>query len=221
MALIREKLPDINLTSAYGLTETSGSISTSSWSGINSAFFNSGAVVPTAQIQIRSAKGESIAVGERGHVWIRGHMLMDGYVGPENAVFGLEAGWFNTGDIGLLTDQRELVILDRGDDLDPTENSFIQALEIERLVLQRKGISDAAVVNYDSTFVVAVVPEAGFEISLSDLRTMILSQLGRQHTQVECHIFDKLPRTATGKILKREIVDQAHSCNISASAALQ
>ncbi|HWM60715.1 MAG TPA: long-chain fatty acid--CoA ligase, partial [Rhizomicrobium sp.] len=115
---LRENLPGLGVGSGYGLTETNGLVSAISNSELDSRPLAVGPVLPTVECRILGKDGEACSAGESGQISLRGAMLMKGYCNaprhatPDDRSTG---GWFNTGDIGYLSNDGYLHVLDKSD----------------------------------------------------------------------------------------------------------
>lgn len=92
--------------------------------------------------------GENLPAFERGEVWIKGNILMKGYIGDDKATRSTidPEGWLHTGDIGYYNNEGELFIVDRLKELIKYNGFQVPPAEIEGLLLQHSKIADAAVV---------------------------------------------------------------------------
>ena len=117
-------LPDVDLTNAYGLTETSSTIAVLGPDDHRAArdgdpvatgrLSSAGRVLPTVEIEVRGGLGEALPAGETGEIWVRGEQVSGEYAGRETP---LDAdGWFPTRDRGWVDADGYLFIEGRSDD---------------------------------------------------------------------------------------------------------
>ena len=175
------------------------------------------------QVKIIADDGAEAATGEPGEVAIRGHNVMKGYFRrPEATAEATDAeGWFRTGDIGTLDAEGYLYIVDRKKDMIIRGGFNVYPRELEEVLLTRPGVSLAAVVGVPhashgeevKAFVVRV-PDAA--ITEAGLIAWCKQNMAAYKYPRIVEFRDSLPMTATGKILKRELVRAAEPAGIPA-----
>jgi long-chain acyl-CoA synthetase len=152
----------ILLLEGYGLTETAPVVAVRKQR--RPVPGTVGTLVDDTECQIRSEEGDVLPPGEQGVVYVRGPQVMSGYYRqPELTAEVLsEDGWFNTGDLGMLTHDNELKITGRAKDtivLRGGEN--IEPLPIEQKLRESELIDQAVVLGQDQKFLGAlIVPNA-------------------------------------------------------------
>lgn len=155
----------ITILEGYGLTETSPVLTVRTFD--HRIPYTCGIPLPRTEIQIRNDQGTVVTDGQKGIVWVRGPQVMSGYyLDPEESSKVLEhknghRPWFNTGDLGVLTDQGDLAIIGRAKDtivLNNGEN--IEPGPIEKALVFSPYIEQVMVCGQDQEFLTAlVVPE--------------------------------------------------------------
>jgi long-chain acyl-CoA synthetase len=176
---------------------------------------SSGRCSAVMELQVIDEQGNELAAGERGELLIRGAAVFRGYwQRPDaNAETFLPGGWMRTGDVAYLDDEGYLYIVDRIKDLVIRGGENIGCGEVEAALLEHPLIQEASVYavpderlgeEVGSTLYVASA------IAEQDLSGFLQERLAKFkiprfiHQQVE-----PLPRTASGKILKRDLREQA------------
>ncbi|MDQ2649849.1 MAG: AMP-binding protein, partial [Actinomycetota bacterium] len=208
--MIRETFPNVTSTSnAYGLTETSSVATVVSGEDAIRKPTSVGPPVPTVQVKIVDAEDNTLGVGETGEVCITGPILMAGYWNkPEATAEAIRDGWLHTGDVGHLDDEGFLFITDRKKDMIIRGGENIYCVEIEQRLVTHEEIADAAIIGVPhpelGEEVKAVVQlEEGSQLNEAGVRQWVADGLAafKVPTYVDL-TFDKLPRNASGKLLK-------------------
>jgi len=195
----------------YGLTETSPAVcfNTPQVSKKGSV----GKPIPTAEFRITGEKGEAMKTGETGEIWIKGPMVMKGYLNqPEATAEILTAdGHFKSGDLGKIDEEGFLFITGRKKDLIIVAGEKVFPREIEELLMKHAGVSDAAVVgkkdeSRGEAVVAFVEKKEGQNVTAEELKELMKQQnVPNWKSPKEYFIVDDLPRSPTGKVLKREL----------------
>jgi acyl-CoA synthetase (AMP-forming)/AMP-acid ligase II len=145
--------------------------------------------------------------------------MMTGYYGrPEKT---REAEWFDpqgkrfirTGDVGRFDADGFLTLFDRKKDMIISGGFNVYPSDLEAVLLQHAGVQEAAVVGMPSvqwgeTPVAFVVRKAGDQSTAQDLLDWVSARVGKTQRLAAVHLIDELPRSAIGKVLKRELRDQ-------------
>ena len=154
-----------------------------------------------------------LPVGEVGEIIVRGPQVMLGYWNaPESTAAALRGGWLYTGDIGRLDDQGYLTITDRKKEMIKYKGFGIAPAEIEALLFEHPGVADCAVIGkpdpeageVPKAFVVRKDPALTAETLLDWAR----GRLAGYKTLHEVALVDAIPKTASGKILRRVLKDE-------------
>lgn len=201
----------------YGLTETSPVVA------LNMPHLNRagsvGKLVPGVRVKIVDDEGNEQAQGQAGEVWLAGPMVMKGYHHlPRETAEALTAdGYFKTGDIGRMDADGFLYIVGRKKELIIVAGEKAVPREIEEAILKDPAVAEAAVVGKkDATrgeIVVAfVTAKAGQTVNADGLR-VCCREAGLPQWKIPREIFVEtdLPRSATGKVLKRVLAERVNS----------
>jgi long-chain acyl-CoA synthetase len=173
-------------------------------------FGSAGRARPGMDVAIQDVDGRTLAPGAVGEVVVRGAAIMSGYWGRAEATAeALRDGWLHTGDLGRLTDDGVLFLLDRSKDLIISGGSNVYAVEVEQVLSAHPGVGDVAVIGVPDDLwgeiVVAVVVPADGDLDTDVLEKYCRASLAgykipRRWLQVE-----SLPRNAYGKVVKRDL----------------
>ena len=171
-----------------------------------------------SDIRLIDEDGKEVPRGESGEVVGSSAGMMTGYHRqPEKT---REAEWFDaagkrfirTGDVGRFDDDGFLTLFDRKKDLVISGGFNIYPSDLEAVLRAHPGVADVAVVGVPSTDwgetpVAFVVPAAGDATAGDVLLAWANAQLGKTQRLAQLHFIDELPRSAIGKVLKRELRD--------------
>lgn len=220
-------LPDVGFVNAYGLTETSSTIAVLTPDDHRAAVAATGDAalrrlgsvgqpVPGIEVQIRAGDGTVLGAGESGELWVRGEQVSGRYT-DIGSVLDAE-GWFPTRDIAMLDDEDYLFIGGRSDDTIIRGGENIAPAEIEEVLIEHPHVRDCAVVGpedpeWGQIIVAVVVPEPGGVPESNDLRAYVRTRLRGSRTPDRIVFRHELPTNATGKILRRELVDELNAAS--------
>jgi long-chain acyl-CoA synthetase len=176
-------------------------------------FGSAGRARPGVEVEVIDDDGRLVPAGAVGEVVVRGPSVMSGYWNrPDATSETLREGWLHTGDLGRLTDDGVLYLLDRTKDMIISGGSNVYAVEVEQTLSAHPGVADVAVVGVPhdlwGELVVAVIVSADDTIDDRALETHCRATLAGYKIPRRWVRVDSLPRNAYGKVLKRELRDQ-------------
>jgi long-chain acyl-CoA synthetase len=226
-AIVRQKFEEKYgkpIYEGYGLTETIGPIAFNVPGAIKPG--SVGRPIPGAEIRIADDDGKALRQGETGEVWLKGPMIMKGYFNlPDETANALTAdGFFKSGDLGLVDDEGYLHITGRKKDLIIVAGEKASPREIEEVILRHASVKDAAVVgkrdpSRGEVVVAFVTPKEGASVKAEEIREFCRSSgLAQWKCPREVFVENDLPRTPTGKILKRVLAERVNAPPASAGA---
>ena len=214
--------PDVGLVNAYGLTETSSTIALLGPEDHRQALLSSDPVVrarlgsvgralPGIEIEIRDEVGTVLPVGEVGLMFVRGEQVAGEYAGLSMLD---DEGWFPTRDRGHVDADGYLFIEGRADDTIIRGGENIAPAEIEDEIHAHPDVADVAVIGvadeeWGQRLVAVVVRRPEATVDEEGLRAFVRERLRSSKTPDEVRFRDELPRTDTGKLLRRQLVDEA------------
>jgi acyl-CoA synthetase (AMP-forming)/AMP-acid ligase II len=162
--------------------------------------------------------GTAQPVGTTGEILIRGECLFSGYWrDPQATKAAFTAdGWYRTGDIGRLTEDGYLYILDRARDMVISGGENVFPAEVEAVLARHPAVAEVAVIGrpdplWGETVHAVVRPAAGAQVSAEDLISFCRDRLAHFKCPKSVELSGPLPRTATGKVLKRELRARAEA----------
>ena len=208
----------VDLINAYGLTETSSTITVldgedhrvamaSDDEAVRARLGSVGRAVPGIELAIRHEDGSPCGPGEVGEIFVRGAQVSGEYVGLGRTD---DEGWFATRDRGHLDAAGYLFIEGRADDTIIRGGENIAPAEIEHVLLRHPGVADCAVVGvadaeWGHRIAAAVVPSAPGTADPDELRAWVRERLRTSKTPDVIVVRDALPYTHTGKLLRRAL----------------
>lgn len=169
---------------------------------------------PLVQVATVDPEGQLLPAGATGEIVVRGSLVMLGYYQDPAATAQASAnGWHRTGDIGFLDADNYLFIVDRAKDMIITGGFNVYSAEVEQALAAHPAVQDSAVVGLpDAKWgerVCAVVQlRPGMTAEPAAILAMVKARIGSVKTPKELDIWDDLPRSRVGKVLKREIRQQ-------------
>jgi long-chain acyl-CoA synthetase len=198
----------------YGLTETTSAVITNGGADYLARPDSIGRPVVTADVRIVDDNGADVPLGQIGELWIRGPNVIPGYwKNPEATEAAFGGGWFRSGDLGYVDAEGFHHVVDRKKDVIIRGGENVYCAEVEAALLEQPKVKDAAVVGLphpelgeEVAAVIQVDPLDELPSTADALRAALAERLARFKipTSIKLTTGD-LPRTATGKILKREL----------------
>lgn len=162
-------------------------------------------------VAILGKDGRELPQGEIGEICVRGNFVMVGYYkDPEATAKASRGGWHHTDDLGYLDPEGYLHLVDRKKDLIISGGFNVYPAEVERVIATVPGVADVAVVgipdeHWGEAVTAIVVAKPGETIDKQQIIDHTKAALGSVKAPKRVDIWDALPRTGTGKVLKRTI----------------
>ena len=219
-----ELLPHVDFVNAYGLTETSSTVSVLGPEDHREAARSSdpltrrrlasvGRPIETLQLEIRDAAGKPVPVGARGEIWVRGPQVAGEYL--THSVLSPD-GWFPTKDAGSLDEGGFLYLDGRMDDVIVRGAENLSPGEIEDVLLEHPAVAEAAVVGvpdeaWGEEVVAVVVLEPDCTADEQQLQGWVRDRLRSARTPARIEFRDALPYNETGKLLRRLLREEMAS----------
>jgi len=211
--------PHVDFVNAYGLTETSSTIAVlgpqehreaiaSEDPEVRARLASAGKPIPGVDIEIRDGHA-IVAAGTSGEIWVSGEQVSGEYLGGGTAVD--DGGFFYTRDQGYVDSDGYLFIEGRVDDTIIRGAENIAPAEIEDVLLRHPDVIDAVVVGvpdeeWGQRIEAVVVARDGAELDVAALREQVRGVLRGAKTPDRIVCWPELPRNATGKLVRRDIV---------------
>ncbi|WP_292163538.1 AMP-binding protein [Mesorhizobium sp.] len=166
------------------------------------------------EVAILDVDGQRLPTGETGEICARGQAAFLGYHNdPEATAKAFRYGWFHTGDLGFLDGRGFLHITGRASDMYISGGLNVYPREIEEAILDDERIDEVAVVGmphpkWGECGVAVVVAKAGCEIAAKDVIDGLAGRIARYKFPNQVVFWPALPKSAYGKVLKREIINR-------------
>jgi long-chain acyl-CoA synthetase len=170
-----------------------------------------GTPVEGVEMKVVDEDGNELEQGEVGEIVIRGHNVMKGYLNrPDATEEAIKDGWFHTGDMGKVDEDGYFSIVDRKKELIIRGGYNVYPREIEEVLYEHPAVKEAAVIGVPDEKMgeevgAAVVLKDDTSCEESELRDYVKGEVAAYKYPRRIWFVDELPKTATGKILKREI----------------
>jgi 4-coumarate--CoA ligase len=195
----------------YGMTEMSP-ISHMTVAG-NVRHGSSGQAVPSTECRIVNPETlEDMPPGQEGELWVRGPQVMKGYLNNPDATAETltPEGWLRTGDLAIIDADGFMFIRDRLKELIKFKGFQVAPAEVEAALCAHPGVADAAVIGKPDEEagevpVAFVVCAQGAQLGETDLRAHVEGCLAHYKHPGEYRFVDSVPKSASGKILRREL----------------
>jgi acyl-CoA synthetase (AMP-forming)/AMP-acid ligase II len=166
------------------------------------------------EIRLVDADGNDVPVGETGEILMRSPNVMKGYWNrPEDTAATIVDGWLHSGDMARVDEDGFYYIMDRKKDMIISGGENIYPAEIEDSLLAHPAIADVGVIGYPDerwgeAVKAVVVLQEGHSLTEKELIEWCQGKIGRYKIPKAIVFADSLPRTPTGKILKRVLRDE-------------
>lgn len=204
------KKNSVTILEGYGLSETSP---VASFNRPDQPVKAGSIGMPIWGVQMRCVDGEGNEVpqGELGEIVIRGHNVMKGYYKrPEATAESIRKGWFHSGDLGRMDEEGYFYIVDRVKDMIIRGGFNVYPREVEELLYAHPAIAEAAVIGipdlaHGEEIKAVVACKPGQSVSEQEVIDYCKEHLAAYKYPRSVEIRESLPKTATGKILKREL----------------
>ncbi|MFM0658080.1 class I adenylate-forming enzyme family protein [Paraburkholderia sediminicola] len=163
------------------------------------------------RVAIVGKDGTPLPVGEEGEIAVRGDLVMSGYLSAEEETRKtLVDGWLRTGDAGVFDERGYLFLRDRIRDVIITGGFNVYPGDVEVVLCAHPAIADCSVVGvpdekWGEAVHAAVQLRPGMSLDVDELIGLVKRELGSVKTPKHVHLFDSLPRSAVGKVLKPAI----------------
>jgi long-chain acyl-CoA synthetase len=207
--LMRDRF-GIELNEGYGLTEASPIVTSSIGGEVR--FGSVGRALDGVEVRLVNADGD-IPAGDVGEVWVRGDNVFAGYFRDADATEAVltDDGWLKTGDLATVDDDGYLWLVDRAKDLVIVSGFNVFPAEVEDVLSTHDDVVEVGVVGvahpHTGEAVKAfVVARRGSDIDEDTLIEFCLDHLARYKCPSKIMFVDNVPRNATGKLLRRELI---------------
>ena len=209
-----ESLAGVPISEGYGLSEASPVV-TSNAAGPVVKPGTVGPAIPGVEVKIVDEAGKEVPHGESGELICRGSNIMLGYWHqPEATAETLRDGWLHTGDIATTDDDSYVTIVDRKKDMINVSGFNVYPREVEEVLFRHPAVADAAVVQYPDPYqgesvMAFVVLKQGASATEAEIIEYCRGEIATFKCPRRVVFRDELPKNSTGKVLRRELREQA------------
>jgi long-chain acyl-CoA synthetase len=207
-------LSGVDISEGYGLSEASPVVSTNVAGPVIKPG-TAGPALPGVEVKIVDEQGREVSRGESGELICRGANIMLGYWHqPEATAETLRDGWLHTGDIATMDEDGYIAIVDRKKDMINVSGFNVYPREVEEVLFRYPAVADASVVQYPDPYqgesvMAFVVLKQGETATESEIIEFCRSQIATFKCPRRVVFRDELPKNNTGKVLRRELREQA------------
>jgi acyl-CoA synthetase (AMP-forming)/AMP-acid ligase II len=206
---------DVEVVQGYGMTEASP-VTHISLLGRNKPGTVGPPVADTRQKVVGLGTNDQLPIGEVGELLVAGPQVMAGYFNrpdatAESIVEDEDGRWLRTGDIVTVDDDGYVTVQDRAKEMIKYKGYQIAPAELEALIIEHPDVADAAVIPKDTGTADGEVPKAfvvvreGAALTIEIIIEHVAGQVAPYKKVREVEFVEKIPKTASGKILRREL----------------
>lgn len=226
--LLKKKFPGTGFKQGYGMTESCSCITAHPPQLYDYKYAHAvGTIVASTEVKIVTEEGKIADVGEGGEILARGPQCVMGYLDNEKATRETfdEEGWLHTGDSGMIDDKGLIHILDRLKEMIKVKGIGIAPAELEDLLLGHPKVEDVAVLGIKEeysgevpkAFIVVAKGVKADESTGRELLQYVKDKKVKHKWVKELEFVDEIPKSASGKILRRVLRDKAKGGNDAAA----
>lgn len=164
-----------------------------------------------ARIAIMDDAGRILPPGERGEIVVRGNTCMlEYYKNAEATKEATRFGWWHSGDVGVRDERGFITIVDRMKDMIVTGGFNVYPAQVERVILEHEAVLDCAVVGspdekWGEAVTAVVELRPGMSVDAETLIALCKTRLGSVYAPKRIEFWESLPRSAVGKLLRRDV----------------
>ncbi len=205
----------IVIRQGMGLTETSPTLFLTDAEHALSKAGSVGMPAMHTEIRIVDEDGLDVPQGSIGELWARGPNVTPGYWNrPDANASSFTDGWLHTGDAARMDSDGYVYIVDRWKDMYISGGENVYPAEVEQVYFHHPNVLDVSVIGvpddrWGESGLAIVVPRDGASFDESEFLAFGDGKLARYKLPKAVWVVDELPRTAAGKVLKRELRDEA------------
>ncbi|MGO9569347.1 MAG: acyl-CoA synthetase [Desulfomonilaceae bacterium] len=209
---IMDRLPGTKIYNYYGQTELAPYHTILKAEDATSKLGSAGMGGLNMETRLEDERYKPInKAGVSGEICGKGpHVMIMYFKDPEKTEEAVKGGWFHSGDIGVMDEDRYIAVVDRKKDMIKTGGENVPTREVEEAIYLDKRVQEVAVIGlphdkWVEAVTAVVVPKAGETILEQEIVDLCRRELAAFKCPKKIIIVDALPKTPTGKILKREM----------------
>ncbi|MEJ3657399.1 acyl-CoA synthetase [Actinomycetes bacterium KLBMP 9759] len=211
---LRQRLPDVAFWNFYGQTEMAPLATILRPHEQLSHAGSAGRPAVNVETMLVDDDNEPVPVGEVGEIVHRSpHAALGYYEDEEKTAAAFRGGWFHSGDLGVMTEDGYLSVVDRKKDMIKTGGENVASREVEEAIYQLDGVAEVAVFgighpHWIEAVTAVVVPKDGAELTEDAVHAHAREHLAGYKRPKYVVFADALPKNPSGKILKRALRDE-------------
>jgi fatty-acyl-CoA synthase len=208
---LQQRLPDVQLWNFYGQTEMSPLATILRPHEQLDRAGSAGRPALNVETMVVDDDGRPVAPGEVGEIVHRSpHAALGYFADEEKTAAAFTGGWFHSGDLGVMTEDGYLSVVDRKKDMIKTGGENVASREIEEAIYELEGVAEVAVFgishpHWIEAVTAVVVPKPGATLTAEDVDAHTRGRLAGYKRPKYVVLADALPKNPSGKILKREL----------------
>ncbi|MDL4819082.1 acyl-CoA synthetase [Actinomadura opuntiae] len=205
------RLPDVRLWNFYGQTEMAPLATILRPDEQLERAGSAGRAAVNVETMLVDDLGNPVAAGEVGEIVHRSPHAALGYYNDEDKTEeAFRGGWFHSGDLGVMTEDGYLSVVDRKKDMIKTGGENVASREVEEAIYELDGVAEVAVFGiahprWIEAVTAVVVPKPGAALSVDDVHAHVRERLAGYKRPKYVVLAESLPKNPSGKILKREL----------------
>jgi len=199
----------VTFSQGYGMTETAPAITVLRTEDALRKLGSCGKPVFHLDVRVVDLEGNTLPAGETGEVIVRGpNVIREYWRRPEATAESIVDGWLHTGDMGYYDEEGYLYLIDRKKDMYISGGENVYPAEVEDAIMGFDRVGDVGVIGipdekWGEVGMAIVVPKPGAEVSAEAVIEFCKGKLAKYKVPKKVMFTEELPRTATGKILKK------------------
>jgi fatty-acyl-CoA synthase len=213
---LQRRLPDVQLWNFYGQTEMSPLATVLRPHEQLERAGSAGRAALNVETRVVDDDGVPVPPGTVGEIVHRSpHATLGYHADEEKTAEAFRGGWFHSGDLGVLTEDGYLSVVDRKKDMIKSGGENVASREVEEAVYELDGVAEVAVFGISHPYWVeavtaVVVPKPGAALTAEDVHAHARTRLAGFKRPKYVVLADSLPKNPSGKILKRDL-REAHA----------
>jgi fatty-acyl-CoA synthase len=211
---LQRRLPDVRLWNFYGQTEMSPLATILRPHEQLERAGSAGRAALNVETTLVDDDGAPVAPGQIGEIVHRSpHVALGYYEDESKTAEAFRDGWFHSGDLGVMTEDGYLSVVDRKKDMIKTGGENVASREVEEAIYELDGVAEVAVfgishAHWIEAVTAVVVPKAGAALTVEQVTAHCRGKLAGYKRPKYVVLTDALPKNPSGKILKRELRQQ-------------
>ncbi|WP_053404770.1 AMP-binding protein [Persicobacter sp. CCB-QB2] len=214
-----KKVTGCPLAEGYGLTESSPVVACNPIDG-SEKIGTIGMPLPSTDVRIVSDEGKDMDFGEHGEVWVRGPQVMRGYWNrTDETALVMEGDWLKTGDIGYMTVEGYIKLVDRKKEMINVSGFNVYPNEVEAAVTSHPKVAEAGVIGIpdekSNETVKAFIIKNDPTLTKEEIFTYCKAHLTAYKRPKHIEFLEELPKSNVGKILRRKLKEYEERKSVS------